>query len=165
MSYAISELNQMSQAQFVVALGGIFEATPAIAAQAWRDRPFANVIDLHQKMVAAMQALSDVEKRDLICAHPDLGSRLKMAAASVQEQAGAGLDRLSPAEFERFQALNSAYKKRFGFPFIIAVRHHTRDSILQAFTQRLQHSLETEAQQALTEIMEIARLRLQDAVS
>ena len=164
MTYPIAALNQMSQAEFVAAIGAVFEDTPAIAAQAWAARPFASVADLHQKLVAVMQQLPPAEQLALICAHPDLGSRLKMAAASVQEQAGLGLDRLSPEEFDRFQQLNQRYKAKFGFPFIIAVRNQTRASILEAFDRRLQNSIEVEQQQALTEISQIAQLRLLDLV-
>ena len=164
MPYSIADLNQMSQAEFVAAVGAMFEDTPAIAAQAWAQRPFVSGTDLHQKLVAVMQQLNPAEKLALICAHPDLGSRLKMAQASVQEQAGLGLDRLAPEEFDRFQQLNQCYKAKFGFPFIIAVRNQTRASILEAFDRRLQNSIEVERQQALTEISQIAQLRLLDLV-
>jgi 2-oxo-4-hydroxy-4-carboxy-5-ureidoimidazoline decarboxylase len=160
MTYSIAILNQLSQAEFVAAIGAVFEDTPAIAAQAWMQRPFADLTDLHQKLVAVLQQLNATEQLALICAHPDLGSKLKMAEASVQEQAGAGLDRLSSEEFDRFQQLNQRYKAEFGFPFIIAVRNHTKASILTAFDRRLQNSVEAERQQALTEISQIAHLRL-----
>jgi 2-oxo-4-hydroxy-4-carboxy-5-ureidoimidazoline decarboxylase len=88
-----------------------------------------------------------------------------MAEASVQEQAGAGLNRLTPEEFDRFQALNQAYKAKFGFPFIIAVRNHTKTSILDAFEQRLQHPIDIEREQALSEIFQIAEFRLATLVS
>ncbi len=158
--YFTDELNQMDQEPFVEALGAIFEETPTIARQVWLARPFADVADLHRKMVAVVQQMPVADQLALIRAHPDLGSRVKMATASVQEQAGVGLDRLSPEEFDRFQALNQAYKARFGFPFIIAVKHQTKASILAAFTQRLENSLAAEQQQALAEIAQIARLRL-----
>jgi 2-oxo-4-hydroxy-4-carboxy-5-ureidoimidazoline decarboxylase len=160
MTYPIDTLNPMPQPEFVAALGAIFERTPAIAAQAWLQRPFLDVNDLHQKMVAVMWAMPFPEKLLLIQAHPDLGSRAKMAEASMQEQAGAGLDRLTPEEFQHFQTLNQQYVERFGFPFIIAVKNHTKSSILQAFIQRLNHSPEVEMHQALTEIATIARFRL-----
>jgi 2-oxo-4-hydroxy-4-carboxy-5-ureidoimidazoline decarboxylase len=83
-----------------------------------------------------------------------------MAEASVQEQSTVGLDQLSPAEYDRFQQLNDDYKQKFSFPFIIAVRNHTKESILSAFEQRLLNSLETEREQAIAEIIEIARWRL-----
>lgn len=160
MSYSLTQLNQMSQEAFVEALGAVFEDTPAIAHQAWNQRPFANVADLHQKMVGVVQAMSQDEQLALIRAHPDLGSKAKMAAASVQEQAGAGLDQLTPEEYKRFDLLNQTYKQKFGFPFIIAVKHHTKSSILEAFELQLKNTVSAEMTQSLTEITKIARLRL-----
>lgn len=164
MSYSIAELNQLSQDAFIAAVGNVFEHTPSIAAQAWSQRPFKDVTDLHQTMVAVMHGLTLADQLALIGAHPDLGSRLKMAEASVKEQAGVGLDRLSPQDYARFQQLNQAYRDKFGFPFIIAVRNHTRESILTAFEQRLLNSQEVELQQALAEITAITRFRLLDLV-
>ncbi len=164
MSFSIEQLNQMNQEAFVEALGAVFEDTPAIAHQTWNDRPFRDVADLHQKMVQVVNGMSSDEQLALIKAHPDLGSRAKMAEASVQEQAGVGLDRLSPEEYQRFQSLNQAYKTKFGFPFIIAVKNHTKASILNAFEQRLQNSIEAEKQQALSEIAQIAHFRLEAIV-
>jgi 2-oxo-4-hydroxy-4-carboxy-5-ureidoimidazoline decarboxylase len=162
MVYAIAQLNQMSQDDFVTALGTIFEATPNIARQAWLDRPFADVEALHQTMVNCVDAMSESEKLTLIQAHPDLGARVKMAEASVKEQAGAGLDRLSAEEFEQFQSLNWQYKEQFGIPFIVAVKNHTKASILVSFECRLKNSAEAETAQALSEIKKIARFRLLD---
>lgn len=164
MSYSIATLNQMSESAFVAALGAVFEQTPSIAQRVWRQRPFANITDLHQKMVDVVQSMTLAEQLALIQAHPDLGSKVKMAAASVQEQASAGLDRLTPEEFDRFHHLNQTYKNQFGFPFIIAVKNHTKTSILAAFEQRLQNTVDVERQQALTEIAAIAKFRLLDWV-
>jgi 2-oxo-4-hydroxy-4-carboxy-5-ureidoimidazoline decarboxylase len=164
MPYSIAELNQMSQQSFVEALGAVFEDTPAIAHKAWELRPFGDVTDLHQKMVAVVNAMNREDQLALIRAHPDLGSKAKMADASVQEQAGVGLDRLTPQEFERFQTLNQTYKNKFDFPFIIAVKNHTKTSILEAFDQRLQNAIGAEITQALTEITQIAQFRLLDLI-
>ena len=87
-----------------------------------------------------------------------------MAEASIQEQSTVGLDQLSATEYDRFQQLNQAYKEKFSFPFIIAVRNHTKDSILTAFEQRLRHNQKVEKKQAIAEIIEIARWRLTLAV-
>lgn len=160
MLYSIAQLNQMNQADFVAALGAVFEATPAIAREAWTQRPFTDVTDLHQAMVDIVNVMSPAERLALIRAHPDLGSKAKMADASVQEQAGVGLNRLTREEYDRFQALNQAYKANFGFPFIIAVKNHTKASLLDAFDRRLQNTPEAEANQALTEITQIAYFRL-----
>ena len=100
------------------------------------------------------------QKLALVRAHPDLGSKVKMAAASVQEQAGVGLDRLIVSEFDRFQQLNQSYLERFDFPFIIAVKNHTKQSVLEAFDRRLQNSADEELATAIEEISQIARFRL-----
>lgn len=154
----------MSQAEFTEALKEIWEETPEIAQQTWHNRPFEDVAVLYQAMVAIVNSMSETEQITLIKAHPDLGSKTKMAEASVQEQAGIGLDSLSKSEYQRFQFLNQAYKDKFGFPFIVAVKYHTQESILEAFETRLNNTQEREKQQALTEISKIARLRLNSLV-
>ncbi len=158
-------LNQMSQEEFTEALGSIFEHTPAIATTAWQARPFTDIENLHQTMAAIVMKMTDKEQLQLICAHPDLGSKVKMADASVQEQSTIGLDRLSAEEYDRFQQLNQSYKEKFDFPYIIAVRNHTKDTILMNFMERLQNNLDTEKKQAIAEIIEIARWRLILAIS
>jgi OHCU decarboxylase len=153
----------MDQAAFTEALGGIFEHSPWVAEGAWRRRPFGSVAALHRAMVEVMEAGGDMQLR-LIRAHPDLAGKAALAgeltASSKSEQAGAGLDRLSPEEYARFHELNEAYKDKFGFPFIIAVKGHTKTSILAAFEARLAHDLEAERTKALEEIAKIARFRL-----
>jgi 2-oxo-4-hydroxy-4-carboxy-5-ureidoimidazoline decarboxylase len=164
MPYSLAQLNAMSQAEFVAALGAVFEETPAIAQMAWHTRPFTSVSDLHQQMVNVVSYFSPEKELALIQAHPDLGSKAKMAEASVQEQTGAGLNQLSPQEYEQFQQLSQAYTEKFGFPFIIAVKNHTKKSILAAFQSRLENSIEQERQQALVEIAAIAHFRLNEIV-
>ncbi len=111
-------------------------------------------------MRAEVDAAPREMQRALICAHPELASRARMADASVQEQSGAGLDRCSPAEFEAFQRLNAAYNARFGFPFIVAVKGLTRADILAAFEARLANEPETEFATAIAQIHRIAGFRL-----
>lgn len=165
MVYSLADINDMGQSEFVDAFGAIFEHTPAIAAQSWTQRPFATVDDLYQAMVSVVEQFPRDQQLALVRAHPDLGSRAKMADASVQEQSGVGLDRLSGDEFARFQMLNQAYKEKFGFPFIVAVRNHTKESILAAFEERLTHTPDAELQCAVAEITQIARFRLLDAIA
>ncbi len=165
MSYSIAQINQMSHDVFVETFGAIFEQTPAIAHEAWTQRPFTDVADLHQAMVDILSVMTPAERLALLRAHPDLGSKAKMAEASVQEQAGAGLDHLMPTEDDRFQSLNQAYKEKFGFPFIVAVKEQTKVSILDVFERRLQHSPEAEINQALAEIATIAHFRLLNLIA
>lgn len=161
MTYLLVDLNRMTQTDFTAALGAVFEDTPAIAATAWQQRPFTDLGHLHRTLVACVEALSPAEQLTLIRAHPDLGSRVAMADASVQEQAGAGLDQLSAETYDQFQRLNQAYRAKFGFPFIMAVKRHTPDTILNAFETRLQNLESAERSQALSEIFQIAKFRLQ----
>jgi OHCU decarboxylase len=115
-----------------------------------------------------MWELSDQARLALIHAHPDLAGRAAIAGVltpeSSREQASARLDRLTAEEYARFQQLNSAYRERFGFPFIICVREHTLASILEQFERRLNHDRAAEMTTALTEIGKIASLRLHDTV-
>ena len=158
--YKLTELNQMTQQEFTEVLGDIWEHTPEIAANCSLNRPFSNVDTLYNSMVEVLEEMGEAEQLALIKAHPDLGSKAKMAKASVKEQAGVGLDKLNPEEYNLFLALNSAYKDKFGFPFIIAVKNHTKESILESFAERLNNSQEEEKKAALSEIKAIARFRL-----
>lgn len=164
----LDALNAGNQADFVAALGGIFEHSPWIAERAFAARPFGAVAELHEAMMAALGRANLEEKLALIRAHPELGSKVAragaMAAASRQEQGALGLDRLSEADFQAFQTLNDAYAKRFSFPFIIAAARHTRGSILAQFSRRTANDRETELAAALAEIGHITRLRLVAAI-
>lgn len=160
MPYSIAQVNQMDEAEFVGLVGPVFEHTPAIARQACQKRPFDTTLVLYQHMEAIVFSMNPDAQLALIRAHPDLGSKVAMADASVKEQVGVGLDRLTAEEFDRFQTLNQAYKERFGFPFIVAVKNHTKESILAAFEQRLTNSMDLEMAQALKEVVQIAKFRL-----
>jgi 2-oxo-4-hydroxy-4-carboxy-5-ureidoimidazoline decarboxylase len=153
---------------FVAALGDIFEHSPWVAQRAALQRPFATVADLHSAMCAVTAIASEQEKLTLLRAHPELGGKVAragaMADASRQEQGALGLDKLSDEEFARFEKLNAAYQTRFGVPFIVCVRRHTRDSILDRFAKRLMNTRAQEIEQALAEIGHIARLRIVDRV-
>ena len=164
MAVTLSALNRSSREAFVTALGALFESSPWVAAAVYDDRPFASVDALHRAMTGVVREAGEDAQLALIRAHPDPGTRLRPGGASATEQAGAGLDRLSPEAYARFGDLNRRYRERFGFPFVIAVRRHTQASILEAFERRLRHDAPAEVEQALTEIAAIARIRLEEAV-
>lgn len=164
MRYSISELNQLSQEAFVEVLGEIFEDSPWVAQNAEIKRPFADLASLHQAMVEVVEQASLEDQLRLIRLHPDLGNKVKMSAASVKEQAGAGLNQLTAEEYVRFGQLNEAYKTKFGFPFIIAVKQHSKESILNTFEFRLNNTAEAEVEQALKEIAQIASFRLGEII-
>jgi 2-oxo-4-hydroxy-4-carboxy-5-ureidoimidazoline decarboxylase len=164
----LADLNTCDRDRFVATLGCIFENAAWVAERTLAMRPFATVADLHGAMTRAVGAAGEAEQLALIRGHPELGSKVgragAMTADSRREQGSLGLDRLSEDEFARFERLNAAYRERFGFPFIICVRRHTRDSILDTFERRLANSAETERAAALQEIGYITRLRLIEAV-
>jgi 2-oxo-4-hydroxy-4-carboxy-5-ureidoimidazoline decarboxylase len=161
----LEELNRADPAAFVAALGAIYEHSPWVAEAAAASRPFATGAALHAAMAAAVARSPHDRRLALVAGHPDLGGRLARAGelepASAEEQAGLGLDRLSDEEFDRFEALNGSYREKFGFPFVIAAKRHTRASVLAAFETRLRNDAASELATALAEIDEIARLRLQ----
>lgn len=160
----LDALNAMAPKDFVAALGEVFEHAPWVAEAAAASRPYPTVAALHDAMVAAVRAAPTDCQLAFIGGHPELGSRVGQAVAltdsSKAEQGSLGLDSLSADEFALFSRLNKAYREKFGIPFIICVRRHTRDSILRHFQRRLGNDPLTERTQALTEIGLITRLRL-----
>src|SRR5262244_4487509 len=161
---ALAELNAADEAAFMAALGDVYEHAPWVAQAASKQRPFPTLADLHKAMMAAVRAAPAEQQLALIKGHPDLAGKAARAGAmtvdSKAEQASAGLDRLSEAEFAEFHSLNGAYREKFGIPFIICVRRHSKDSILQQFERRLQNTMAAETETALGEIFRIAALRL-----
>jgi 2-oxo-4-hydroxy-4-carboxy-5-ureidoimidazoline decarboxylase len=159
----LETLNALQPVSFVAELAEVFEHAPWVAEAAAAGRPYPTVAALHDAMMRAVRAAPRERQSAFIGGHPELGSRVKRAdltGDSQAEQGGLGLDRLSAEEFERFSRLNAAYREKFGFPFIVCVRRHTRDSILKQFERRLGHDTETERARAIVEIGLIARLRL-----
>ncbi len=164
----IDQLNAADRAAFVAAVGFTFENAPWIAEAAWSKRPFRDAGLLLAAMVAEVEAAPEERRVALIAAHPDLAGRLarerRLGTTAMQEQAAAGLDRLTPQEIARFDELNAAYRERFGFPFVICAREQTRDAIVAALERRLTNDRTTEIDAALAEIVKIARLRLKDVI-
>src|SRR5439155_5171057 len=109
--------------------GWTFEGSPWVAERAWSARPFADLDALFGAMKAAVEAAQPEEQLALLRAHPDLGARARISAASTEEQTAAGLNHLTPEEFERLQRLNSAYRNRFDFPFLFAVKGSTKSDV------------------------------------
>jgi OHCU decarboxylase len=164
----LAALNAMPAAAFVAALGDIFEHSPWVAERVAAGRPYSAVAVLHDVMAAAVRSAAPAEQLALVRAHPDLAGKVaragRLTAASTGEQAGAGLSQLSDEDYARFDALNAAYKAKFNFPFIIAVRGLDARAILDAFARRLGNDERQELAEALTQIARIARLRLADRV-
>jgi 2-oxo-4-hydroxy-4-carboxy-5-ureidoimidazoline decarboxylase len=165
---ALADLNAMDEDAFVAALDGVVEHSPWVARAAAADRPFASVADVRRALERAMRAAPRERQVALIAAHPELAGREaragELTAESAGEQARAGLDRLSAGELAALRSLNRDYRERFGFPFVVCVREHTKDSILAWGVERLGHTPDEEVAIALGEIAKIAGLRLGDLV-
>ena len=164
----LSRLNASTQAEFTQALGAIFEHSPWIPNRAWAARPFASIAALHSAMVAVLNSASYEEKLALICAHPELAGKQAqegtLTTESKSEQRGAGLDQCTAQELETLRGLNKAYREKFGFPFVVAVKGLTRDDILGLIAQRIKNPKEDEFNRCLSEITKIALFRLQAQV-
>jgi 2-oxo-4-hydroxy-4-carboxy-5-ureidoimidazoline decarboxylase len=165
----LAELNASSKDDFVAALANIFEYSSWIAEHAASARPFAGVKQLFEAMKAAVDRAPSELRLALIKAHPDLANKTQRAAGltaeSNAEQNSVGLDRLSDAEYAAFERVNNAYRAKFGFPYIVCVRRHTKDSILRDFERRLPNDAAAETQKSVEEICRIAALRVDALVA
>lgn len=166
---AMDDLNGKDRAAFTAALGHVFEKSPWVAERTWSSRPFVHVSAMHESMVEAVRAASPDERLNLIRAHPDLAPKMAVAknltSYSKAEQADAGLDRCTPEEFRRFQDLNTRYRAKFDFPFVIAVKGLDRRAILDTFEARLDNDRDTEFAEAINQIVRIAEYRLRDLLA
>ena len=146
----------MNQADFISKYGGIYEHSSWVAEAAY------GAADLSTAMREAVEKAGRERQLALIRAHPDLGEKLDtLTPSSTSEQQGAGLNQCSAEEFAEFQQLNRAYKAKFGFPFIVAVKGLNRQDILQRFRERIHHDPEVEFRTALDQIHRIAAFRLE----
>lgn len=155
----------MALDEFVRVIGPTFEHSPWIAEKTWSERPFGSIDELHEKLCRTLQEADEAQQLALIRAHPDLVGKAVLTTESTGEQTAAGLMELSPEEVEFFQRHNAAYKKRFGFPFVVCARLIKKETILEAFPRRLQNDAATERNTALSEIEKIASLRLHDLIA
>jgi len=160
----LTDLNTRDRDAFAAALGWIFEDSPWVAERAWARRPFVSIEALHQAMIDVVQQASEPEQLALLRAHPDLGTRARISDASTGEQQGAGLDRLGTEEYASLQRLNDEYRRRFGFPFLFAVKGSTKEDVLTALEARVGRSRDEEVIEALRQVYRIAGFRLEDVL-
>ena len=162
----VQDVNSLGAKAFMATFGDVAEHSPWVAEAAEEMRPFQDRDAIVAAFEQVLRAAGRAAKLALIRAHPDLATKAQsIADDSRREQAGAGLDALSPQEFSRFEALNKSYRERFGFPFILAVRGATKADILASFEERLGNSPDTEFELALDEIARIFRFRIEDRVA
>ncbi len=164
----LEAVNAMDAAGFVAAFGDVAEHSPWVATRAAEARPFRSVRAMIEAFGDEVREAGPGEKLKLLRAHPDLAGRAAIAGVvaenSRREQAGAGLDTLTPDEFARFTELNGAYTAKFGFPFILAVRGADKQTILDAFAERIERDAEAEKAMAIAQVTRIIGFRIEDRV-
>ena len=161
---SIDAVNALDDEEFAHTFAPLFQGDHGIAAAVASQRPFDSLYELRRAFHDALFDSDDESQRSLIGAYPDIAAKVALGQASRRDQSHAGLDRLDPLEYERFDELNDAYRAKFGHPFLICVRENTKESILDSFERRLQNTPRQEQMAALVEIGKIANLRLLDLV-
>ncbi len=166
------DLQAISESQFLERFGGLYEHSVWIAEAVWKDIASANSISVEEfirRLQKVVDTAAEEQKLDLLRAHPELAGRAAvqgdLTPESTDEQSRARLDLCTETEFAKFHQLNSAYNAKFEFPFIMAVRNSSREEILAAFEKRLNNSRQQEFDTALQQVHQIARLRLQAAIT
>ena len=165
----IDEVNALDQDGFIRVFGGLYEHSPWIVAESAARGPFRDRAHLQDVMSGVVEEAGEQKQLALLRSHPELAGKAAMdktlTDASAAEQASAGLDRMTPAEYDNFHALNEAYRERLDFPFIICVRLTDKPGILKAMRERLSHDRATEFRTALDEVSKIVGIRLEEIMS
>jgi len=159
----IDKINKLSRSEFVEIFANIFEKTKWIAERLYNQKPFNSFEDLCSKILEIFKTTSKENQLKIIRAHPDLADKTKISLLNIDsrtEQNRAGLDQCSEKEFKEFKNLNNEYKKKFGFPFILAVGGKNKTEILNKFKKRILNSIDDEFKLAISQVCEIANLRL-----
>ena len=160
----INKINKLSQSEFVKVFANIFENATWIAEELYKLKPFLDFDELSLKMINIFEKTSKEKKLKILNNHPDLGNKAKITSLtidSLKEQTNAGLDQCTKEEFDEFNKLNHAYKK-FGFPFILAVKGKNKIEILNNFKKRINSEPNIEFNEAVKQVKKIASLRLED---
>jgi len=160
----LADLNTLDAPAFAAALAGVFEHSPWIVERTGASRPFGSIDELHRALIDTVTRATEAQQLALLRAHPELAGKAaiagEMTAASVDEQASAGLAACTPEELAQINELNRRYNARFGFPFILAVRDLDRRQILDEFARRVERERDVEFAEGLAQVAKITRLRL-----
>ena len=161
----INKINKLSQSEFIKVFANIFENSIWIAEELYKQKPFDNFEELSLKMLDIFENTSKKKQLIILNAHPDLADRTKISSLtpnSKKEQSNVGLDQCTEEEFKEFKNLNDKYKKKFGFPFIFAVKNKSKKEILSNFRQRVSYDISVEFSEAVKQVKKIANLRLNE---
>ena len=161
----LNKINKLSQTEFTEVFGNIFENASWIAEKLYKEKPFVNFRDLSEKMLNFFNNTNNENKLKILNSHPDLADKTKIGSLSLDsslEQSNAGLNQCTEEEFNEFKNLNIEYKKKFGFPFILAVKKKSKIEILDNFRKRILSDKKIEFNNAIEQVKKIAILRLEE---
>ena len=161
---SIDKFNKLSKAEFISIFGNIFEKTEWIAERCYESKPYNNLDELVSKMMKIFENIEKERHLEILNSHPDLAVEKKLTEDSKNEQKNASLNQCTDEEFVEFKKLNEEYKKKFGFPFIIAVKEKNKEEILNSFRQRITNNINLEFEEAKKQVKKIASFRLDEII-
>ena len=161
---SIDTFNKLNKSEFLSTFGNVFEKTEWIAEKCYNSKPFNNVQELVNKMMETFENSIKEKHLEILNSHPDLAVKKKLTKESENEQTNANLNQCTNEEFEEFNKLNEKYKKKFGFPFIIAVKGKNKNEILNIFRQRITNNINLEFEEAKKQVKKIATFRLSEII-
>jgi len=161
---SIDKFNKLSKTEFISIFGNIFEKTEWIAERCYESKPYNNLDELVSKMMEIFENIEKERHLKILNSHPDLAVEKKLTEDSKNEQKNASLNQCNDAEFIEFKKLNEEYKKKFGFPFIIAVKGKNKEEILNSFRQRITNNINSEFEEAKKQVKKIASFRLSEII-
>jgi len=161
----INKINKLSKTEFIKVFGNIFENSEWIAKELYFQKPFVDFKELSFNMANIFENTTKEEQLKILNFHPDLANKTKIESLTTEsknEQTSAGLEKCTKKEFDEFKHLNSKYKKKFGFPFIFAVKGKSKLEILTSFRKRISCDINVEFEEAKKQVKKIANLRLNE---
>ena len=159
---SVDKVNKLSKSDFISIFGNVFEKTKWIAKCAYDSKPYNNFEELFAKMIEIFENSNKENHLKILRAHPDLAVKEKLTKDSEKEQSNASLNECSNKELREFKKLNKEYKKKFGFPFIIAVKGKNKNEILNKFKKRILNNIDSEFKEAKKQVKKIATFRLNE---
>ena len=161
---SIDKFNKLSKTEFISIFGNIFEKTEWIAERCYESKPYNNLDELVSKMMKIFENIEKERHLEILNSHPDLAVEKKLTEDSKNEQKNASLNQCTDEEFIEFKKLNEEYKKKFAFPFIIAVKGKNKEEILNSFRQRITNNINLEFEEAKKQVKKIANFRLSEII-
>jgi len=157
---SIDRVNKLSKSDFISIFGNVFEKTEWVAQKTYDSKPYKNFEELFSKMMEIFENTNKENHIKILNDHPDLAVERKLTDDSKNEQKNASLNQCTNEEFIEFKKLNEEYKKKFGFPFILAVKGNNKEEILNSFRQRISNNINLEFEEAKKQVKKIANFRL-----